>query len=145
MDMAGDPEVFDELVINHNLTIPEEKPVMEKLLGYKIKYKIKKAAVIATPLVENGLPVRKVIIKGDAKITIKYVADVPDQQVHGAHFKAPFSKLIMWPGGPAPETPLCVEVLEEHVQIHMLDSKHLSKVIVIQLNVSVNKKGGDKD
>lgn len=139
--IAGEPEVWDEIVINHNLTIPDHKPPMEELLGYKIEYEIIKAEVIATKLVSKDnppLPIRKVIIDGVAKIVIKYVADVPDQQVHGAHFEEPFHDLIEWPGGPAPGTPICVEVMEEHVQIHKLCERNLCKTIVIQLNVTID-------
>lgn len=138
--VSGAPEIWDELVINHNLVIPEHKPPMELLLGYRINYEITKALVIDTPLVTSDqppLPLRKVIVEGMAKIAIKYVANVPDQQVHGAHFEEPFSRLLEWPGGPAPGAPICVEVVEEHVQIHMLDDRHLSKVIVIQLNITL--------
>lgn len=140
--ISGALEVWDEMVINHNLTIPPQKPPMEKLLGYKIEYMITKAEVIATKLVSDDnppLPIRKVIIDGVAKIMVKYVADVPDQQVHGAHFEECFQDLIEWPGGPAPGTNICVEVVEEHVQIHWIDDRHLSKVIVIQLNVTIDK------
>jgi len=146
MNLSGDPVIYEETVINGNLTIPEEKPLMERLLGYKIEYEINKAKVIDTPMVTDDVPpkrIRKVIIEGEAKITIKYVALVEEQQVHGAHFYIPFSSLIMWPGGPAPGTPLCVGVLEEHVQIHRLDNEHLSKVIVIQLDVSINQEGDE--
>ncbi|WP_418792497.1 DUF3794 domain-containing protein [Phosphitispora sp. TUW77] len=140
--ILGSPEVWDELVINHDLTIPDIKPPMERLLGYKIEYAITKAEVIGTKLVTDDqppLPIRKVIIDGIATITTKYVADQPDQQVHGAHFDEPFNALIEWPGGPAPGTPICVEVMEEHVQIHMIDDRHMSKTIVIQLNVTINQ------
>ncbi|WP_366924166.1 DUF3794 domain-containing protein [Metallumcola ferriviriculae] len=138
-DMAGAEEIFSEIVINHNLTIPDHKPPMERLLGYKIEYEIIKAEVIDTKLTTDDdppLPIRKVLIDGVAKIAIKYVALVPDQQVHGAHFEEPFHDLIEWPGGPAPGSPICVEILEEHVQIHMVDERHLSKVIVIQFNIT---------
>lgn len=139
---TGSSEIFDEIVINHNLTIPDHKPEMELLLGYKIEYDITKAVVIGTQLTTDDnppLPIRKVIIDGIARIYTKYVALVPDQQVQAAHFEEPFSALIEWPGGPAPGSPVCVEVLEEHVQIHMLDERHMSKVIVIQLNVTQNE------
>ena len=140
--LTGPPEIWDELVVNGGLTIPDNKPPMERLLGYKIEYEITKAEVIATKLMSDDqppMPIRKVIVDGTARIKVKYVADVPDQQVHGAHFDVPFNKLLEWPGGPAPGTPICVEVVEEHVQIHMLDPRHLSKTIVIQLIVTVNK------
>lgn len=133
--------MWDELVINHNLTIPDKKPPMEKLLGYMIRYEITKAEVIDTRIMTNtqpSLPVRKVIIEGLARIVIKYVADVPDQQVHGAHFEEPFAKLIEWPGGPPPGSPICVEITEEHAQIHMIDNRHLSKVIVIHIDITQN-------
>lgn len=137
--------MWDELIINHNLTIPDIKPPMEKLLGYIIRYEITKAEVIDTRLTTDDqppLPIRKVIVEGLARIAVKYVADVDDQQVHGAHFEEPFSRLIEWPGGPVPGTPICVEITEEHVQIHMLDDRHMSKVIVIQLDITVNNAGG---
>lgn len=133
--------MWDEMIINHDLTIPAHKPPMERLLGYIIKYEITKAEVIGTRLTTDDqppLPIRKVIIEGFARIAIKYVADVDDQQVHGAHFDEPFSRLIEWPGGPLPGTPICAEITEEHVQIHMLDDRHLSKVIVIQLDITVD-------
>lgn len=133
--------MWDELIINHNLTIPDIKPPMEKLLGYLIRYDITKAAVIDTRLMtddQSPVPIRKVIVEGLARITVKYVADVEDQQVHGAHFEETFSRLIEWPGGPSPGTPICVEITEEHVQIHMIDDRHLSKVIVIQLDITIN-------
>lgn len=142
MTILGSTEVCDEIVINHDLTIPDIKPDMERLIGYKITYVITKAEVVGTRLTTSDqppLPIRKVIVDGTAKIMIKYVADVPDQQVHGAHFDEPFNDLIEWPGGPAPGTPVCVDVVEEHVQIHMLDARHLSKTIVLQLCVTINQ------
>ncbi len=134
--------VSTEIVINHHLVIPDNKPSMERLLEYRIEYEISKAEVISTKLVTDDdppLPIRKVIVDGIAHIVIKYVALVNDQQVHGAHFDEPFSTLIEWPDGPPPGTPICVEITEEHVQIHMLDERRLSKVIVIQLDITINE------
>jgi len=134
--------VVTEIIINHNLEIPSIKPSMERLLEYRIDYEITKAEVIGTKLVTDDnppLPLRKVIVDGIAHIIIKYVALVPDQQVHGAHFDEPFSTLIEWPGGPPPGTPICVDIIEEHVQIHMLDERRLSKVIVLQLTVTIKE------
>lgn len=132
-----------EIVINHQLAIPIHKPAMERLLEFRIDYKISKAEVIATKMTTNNpvLPLRKVVVVGEAFITIKYVALTQDQQVHGAHFTEPFSALIEWPGGPPPGTRIRVEVIPEHEQIHKLDERHLSKVIVLQLAVTVNTSG----
>ncbi|WBW96629.1 SPOCS domain-containing protein [Oceanirhabdus sp. W0125-5] len=136
----GNSEVFKEFVINHNLIIPDVKPPMEAFLQYKIQYEITKAEVIDTRLLTDDdppLPIRKVIVAGVAKILVKYVAEVPDQQVHGAHFEEPFSQLIEWPDGPTAGTSICVEIVEEYVNIYMLDERTLSKTIVLQLNITL--------
>lgn len=134
------PDISEEVTINHELVIPPEKPPMEALLKYWVTFTITKARVIETRITVTGenqqqVPLRKVIVDGVATITVKYVADVPDQQVHGAHFDVPFQSLIEWPGGPPEGTAVCVEVIREHVQIDRIDERRLRKVIVIQLNV----------
>ena len=134
--------VATEIVINHNLEIPCIKPSMEHLLEYMIDYEITKAEVIGTKLVTGDnppLPIRKVIVDGIAHITVKYVALVCDQQVNGAHFDEPFSTLIVWPGGPPPSTHVCVEFIEEYVQLHQMCERKISKTIVLQLTVSIDK------
>ncbi|MFA4885543.1 MAG: DUF3794 domain-containing protein [Desulfotomaculaceae bacterium] len=133
------PEVFGEVAINHELVIPSQKPPMEVLLSYTVDFEITKAEVIDTKLTagkdSQTVPLRKVIVDGTAKITVKYAADVPDQQVHGAHFDVPFNALVEWPDGPPEGEAICVEVVPEHVQIDQIDSRRLRKVIVIQVNI----------
>ena len=57
-------------------------------------------------------------------------------------YAVPILTVVSLKAEPAPGTPICVEVLEEHVQIHQIDERHLSKVIVVQLNVTINEEGG---
>lgn len=133
------PELFGELTINHELVVPDHKPPMEALLKYWVDFTLSKARVIDTRLTvtqdQQQVPLRKVIINGNARITIKYAADVPDQQVHGAEFDVPFEGLIEWPGGPPEGTAICVDIVPEHVQIDRIDERRLRKVLVIQLNI----------
>ena len=133
------PEVYGELTINHELVLPDQKPPMEVLLSYKVDFEITKLEVIETKLTvekeQQVVPLRKVIVDGTAKIVVKYAADVPDQQVHGAHFDVPFSTLIEWPDGPPGGSAVCAEIVPEHVQIDQIDDRRLRKVIVIQVNI----------
>lgn len=134
-------EIYKEFIISENLKIPDVKPPMEKFLSQKIEYHITKLQLIETPLftdTEPPLPIRKVIVGGYASIMIKYVADVPEQSVHGAHYEEKISLLIEWPGGPGVGTELCAEVIEEYVNFYMIDDRTISKTIVAQVNISTS-------
>ena len=134
-------EIYKEFIINNNLKIPDVKPSMEKFLNQKIEFNITKLNLIDTKLVTDDnppLPIRKVIVGGTVTITVKYVANVPDQSVHGAHFQEKFSTLVEWPGGPNIGTELCAEVITEYMNFYMVDERTISKTIVVQINISTN-------
>ncbi|MFA4885545.1 MAG: SPOCS domain-containing protein [Desulfotomaculaceae bacterium] len=132
--------IFTQVAIDHLLTIPEQKPPAECLLDAVVDFDITKAVVIDTPLLypEDPPPQRelqKVLVVGTARIIIKYSADVPDQQVHAAHFEIPFNALIEWPGGPPQGTPICIEPVIEKTKFCLLDDRRIFKVIVVRLDV----------
>lgn len=131
-------EVYKEFIINHNLQIPTVKPPMERFLSQKIEYNITKLTLIDTQLVTDDnppLPIRKVVVGGTVIITVKYVAAVPEQNVHGAHFEEKFALLVEWPGGPNPGTPLCAEVITEYMNFRMSGERTISKTIVAQIEI----------
>lgn len=132
-------EIKKEFVVNHNLKIPNVKPPMEKFLNQNVEFNITKLRLIETLLFTDDnlhLPIRKVVVGGTVAIVVKYVADVPDQAVHGAHYEEKFSLLVEWPGGPAPGTELCAEVIIEYMNFYMIDDRTISKTIVAQVNIS---------
>lgn len=133
--------IFTEIAIDSQLVIPGHKPPAECLLDTIIDFEITKAIVIDTPLVvpeDPTLQLEKVLIVGVAKIIVKYVADVPDQQVHGAHFEVPFNALIEWPGGPPRGTAICIEPVVEKSVICLKDSRKIFKIIIVRLDVYTN-------
>lgn len=130
--------IFGELAIDHPLVIPPYKPPAEALLDVIVDFDITKAVVIDTPLLypeDPTLNLQKVLIVGKATLIIKYVADLPDQQVHGAHFEVPFCTLIEWPGGPPQGTPICVEPVIEKKEVCLLDGRHIFKVILVRFDI----------
>ncbi|WP_418789908.1 SPOCS domain-containing protein [Phosphitispora sp. TUW77] len=131
------PDTSKQISVNHTLTIPEEKPDAECILKSDIEIVIKKAEVISTSLQTKccHVPIKKVIIAGKAVITLKYVADVPDQQVHATVFKVPFEALIEWPNGPPQNTPVNVGVVIEHFNVELMDKRRLFKVLLLRLEV----------
>jgi len=133
--------IFTEIALDSQLVIPEHKPPAECLLDTIIDFHISKTVVIDTPLVvpENpALQLKKVLIVGVAKIIVKYVADVPDQQVHAAHFELPFNALIEWPGGPPQGTAICVEPVVEKSTLCLQDDRKIFKIIIVRLDVYTN-------
>ena len=133
--------IFTEIAIDSQLVIPGHKPPAECLLDTIIDFEITKTVVIDTPLVvpENPtLQLKKVLIVGVAKIIVKYVADVPDQQVHGARFEVPFNALIEWPDGPPQGTAICIEPVVEKSVIYLKDDRKISIIIIVRLDVYSN-------
>lgn len=129
---------FTEIVINHNLVIPDQKPPAECILDSVINFDITKAVVFDTPLESpeiTGVPLRKALVVGVAHIIIKYAADCPDQQVHGAHFDVPFNALIEMPDGPTQGTNICIEPVVEKSVFCLVDGRQISKLIVVRLDV----------
>lgn len=129
---------FTEIVIDHNLVIPDIKPPAECLLDTVIDFDITKAVVFDTPLISpeiTGVPLRKALVVGVAHIIVKYVADVPDQQVHAAHFDVPFNALIEMPDGPTQGTNICVEPVIEKSVFCLEDGRRISKIIVVRLDI----------
>ena len=136
--MATFTGYFTEIVIDHPLIIPPQKPPAECLLEAVVTFDITKAIVIDTPLLypeDPNLPLKKVIVVGVAHIVVKYAADVPDQQVHAAHFDVPFNAIIEWPNGPHGGTPICIEPVIEKQVFCLVDGRTISKIIVSRLDV----------
>ncbi|AHF06139.1 DUF3794 domain-containing protein [Desulfitobacterium metallireducens] len=129
---------FTEIVIDHNLVIPDHKPPAECLLDSVIDFEITKAVVFDTPLESpeiTGVLLRKALVVGIAHIIVKYAAAVPDQQVHGAHFDVPFNALVEMPDGPTQGTNICVEPVVEKSVFCLEDDRRVSKIIVVRLDI----------
>ena len=129
---------FTEIIINHDLVIPNIKPPAERLLDTLIDFDITKAIAFDTPLESpeiTGVILRKALVIGVAKIIVKYVADRPNQQIHAAHFDVPFNALIEMPDGPTQDTKICVEPVVEKKVFCLIDGRRITKSIVVRLDI----------
>lgn len=109
-----------QLIISGALPVPCEKPDIETVLR-----------MLPVCRVTNWQPVqtadgRKVVVTGVAEIGIEYVAAVPDQPLHFAHFTMPFHTFF-----------LCEkEITEVHCEVEfthheLLNPRCISKVVLL--------------
>lgn len=82
---------YTQLAVDELLELPPAKPDIEQLVNVHVNVEITRTKVIPTPV---GW---KAIIRGVVKQKIVYVADVPEQSLHAAHFEKPFCTFISMP------------------------------------------------
>lgn len=86
------PTYFKEIVISENLTIPDLKPDIERLTSATVEVDIVSTRLVATPsqtsLEGQNLSGCKLIVELRLRQVILYVADIPSQPVHAAHFES---------------------------------------------------------
>jgi len=87
--------------VAETLELPESKPDIEQIVKVKSELIINYTKVIKTPKAisfeEQELTGWKLIVEGELRQVIQYVADEPTQSVHGAHFNVPISTYIVLP------------------------------------------------
>ena len=79
-----------QIVLNGLLEIPLVKPPKERIFNTIHEISISRYISI---LVKKP-PGKKVLVVGDIMVGIEYIASVPDQKVHFAHWDVPFQALI---------------------------------------------------
>ncbi|MBN1040406.1 hypothetical protein DVW12_17155 [Clostridium botulinum] len=81
---------FQEVSIIDTLSIPEEKPDMEKLSSIIISPTVVATKLITTPVALSyegqNLSGYKLIVELSLKEKIRYVAAMPNQSIHAAHY-----------------------------------------------------------
>lgn len=93
---ANFPEIDDDtwhtqIAVDELLELPLAKPDIEQLLNVHVNVEITRTKMINTPI---GY---KAVVRGVIKQKIVYVADVPEQSLHAAHFEKPFCTFIPIP------------------------------------------------
>lgn len=83
-------QYFQEVNIIDTLVIPKEKPNMEKLTSIIISPRVTATNLISTPVALSyegqNLSGYKLIVELSLEEKVRYVADVPNQSIHAAHF-----------------------------------------------------------
>lgn len=123
---------FKQLSREEYVQIPVQKPDIEEILNTLVDIKIINTKVITTPAITSlegqKLTGYKLIVEGILNQKVEYVADEPQQSVHAAHFRVPFSSFIVLPttydGGPVE-----VEGVVEDVFWKLVDKRTIFKNI----------------
>lgn len=139
----ADLDSWTEISIPEVLRIPCAKPDIENIDKIFISVKIISKRVINTPN-SNGtknaegtlLTGKKLIVEGVLNQKIVYTADVPEQSVHSAHFKVPFSAYIVIPTGTALEANFCVETCIEDVYTKVFNKRDIFKNVTLLLKAT---------
>jgi len=133
-----DADTFNtQIAVEELLQVPQAKPDIEQLIKVQITAEITRTKVIATPV---GY---KAIVRGVVKQKIVYVADVPEQSLHAAHFEKPFCTFISIPDsekdddwekdekrGKTVET-VHARVIIEDIMVHEFDKRSIHMCVVM--------------
>lgn len=135
---------WTEISIPEVLRIPCAKPDIENIDKIFINVKIISKRVINTPNSEGAINAegtkltgKKLIVEGILNQKIVYTADVPEQSVHSAHFKVPFSAYIVIPTDTALEDKFCVETCLEDVYVKVFNKKDIFKNVTLLLKAQL--------
>jgi len=79
-----------QIMLNGVLEIPCVKPPMEQIFNSTHEIQISKY----TSILVKKPPGQKVLVVGEMMVGIEYIANVPDQKIHFAHWGVPFQALI---------------------------------------------------
>lgn len=137
------PEFIDpiaaikEFNVQETLNIPEVKPDVEQIIKVKSELVIISTKVIKTPkaksLEEQNLTGWKLIVEGELKQVVQYVADEPTQSVHGVHFNVPFSTFIVLPPDFDQSSCINVDGYIEDIYVEPLGKRKIFKNTTILL------------
>lgn len=115
-----------EVTLGSPLEIPAEKLDVEEIREFRIETAVTDWRVIPTT---QG---QKVIASGSIRFNIQYVAAVPAQSVHFAHFELPWDTFFVC--GDDITTDICnVTVCVEFADYTMTDPRHLATSAILFL------------
>ncbi|MCY6369538.1 DUF3794 domain-containing protein [Clostridium ganghwense] len=135
-----DPKCFKQLTVQENLIIPSVKPDIEQIVRVIAEVIITNTRVIKTPVSISSegqiLTGWKLIVEGELKQKIEYVADEPTQSVHAAHFTVPFSTYIVLPEDFNEGCLINVVPYIEDIYVQQIDKRTLFKNVVLFLDAT---------
>ncbi|EJO5349532.1 DUF3794 domain-containing protein [Clostridium botulinum] len=128
---------FKQFNVEETVCLPRVKPDMEQILKVIADVEIKNTRVIKTPagtsLEGQVLTGWKLIIEGKVNQKVQYVADLPEQPSHVAHFSVPFSTFLVLPEDFVMGTPVSVTPFLEDIYVKQIDKRCIFKNITLLL------------
>jgi len=136
-DIPENSDVFKQLYVENTFCLPHAKPDIEQIIKVLGELVIKNKKVIKTPkgtsMEGQLLTGLKMVIEGVVKLKIQYVADEPEQPVHGAHVNIPFSTYIVLPEDFILGTPVSVYGYIEDIFSQQVSNRCIFNNITILL------------
>ena len=139
--LEGEEDYWTQLSVAETLEIPEQKPDIEQIAKVVVEVELISQRVVKTPvsycdnLAGNKLTGKKLILEGYLRQKVFYVADVPEQSVHVAHFKVPFSTFVVIPKATSLYAKFRVDSYVEDIFIKMNNNREIFKNITLFLHV----------
>lgn len=134
------PHAFKQFSVQEQMCLPCAKPDIEQLTKVIADVCIISTRVIKTPggptnmvisMEGQNLTGWKLIVEGEVRQKVEYVADEPTQSVHAAHFNMPFSTFIVLPATYQPGTPLVVTGYIEDIYAKQLNKRCIFKNVTL--------------
>ena len=126
-----------ELNVAEVLDLPPAKPDIELILNVKAELVILSTKVIRTPIAQSlekqTLTGWKLVIEGELKQVIQYVADERCQSIHGFHANVPFSTFIVLPPDFDETQCVTVEGYIEDIYAELICTRKVFKNITLLL------------
>jgi len=121
-----------QVALNGLLEIPLNKPPKEEIFNVRHEIDITKFTTITV----KRPPGKKVLVVGKVMLGIEYIADVPDQKVHFAHWDIPFQVLIKNDDGSLLDLDFNLDeyiahACVEHEEVMQVDERTIAKEIVL--------------
>jgi hypothetical protein len=116
-----------QTIVDDRLVIPPQKPDIEQVMTFSVSTEVTEWKVIATPLGP------KVIASGLVHIGVQYVAAVPEQSVHFAHFDIPWHEFFLCAEAPTTESICNVTACVEFAEFTVIDARTIEKTVILFL------------
>ncbi|MCT4565391.1 MAG: DUF3794 domain-containing protein [Maledivibacter sp.] len=133
---------FQQFEIEENLTIPDAKPNIESITNVSLEVDGLCSSLVNTPSGTGPdgkiLTGTKLFVKGILKQKVEYIADLPDQPIHAAHFNVPFCTYIVLPENYDPNSAVQLEAVIENGFVSQCGPRSLFKNITLAIVAIVN-------
>lgn len=138
----GNTSNFKQSNIDLELCLPKQKPDIEQIVKVDVSTDIFKTRLIKTPKGKSFegqiMTGYKLLILGQVKLKIRYVADEPEQSMHCFYAYIPFCDYIVMPKTTCNINPLVPEVYVEDIYIDKMNCRCLFSNLNIFLVVETS-------
>ena len=138
--LPANSTVFKQFTVQETLELPEAKPDIEQIVKVIAQVEITSTRLITTgtgkSLEGQILTGLKLIVEGEIRQKIEYVADECTQPVHAAHFNVPFSTFIVIPKTHNIGEPILITPYIEDLYVELIGKRTIFKNVILFLDAT---------